>query len=299
MKFLKYLASRICENKPIAIILTFIFYIPFTLTLLQYQSSGFISKSSNVNLLYWPGSEKTFSLNIPVLISFGIMGASYVYGVYILNRKSIFIKVVLISMFSLLLGNVLSGIVSSMFNIHEMQNINNMNLNGVIDRAIFAEWYNPLWEEIFFTGIPLLIYKIVYKKLNCRMKKIFCVLYYIVPSVIVCIYHIPNHGYIRIADTFIIHLFSQYIATKFALIASIVMHYFMDAAIVISLSKYPNINHQEIQFLFDNQTTINTVFSISVLLLFIFVIFFILKYSINYYKNSKIERKNVEIKDYY
>lgn len=295
MKFLKYLADRICKNKIIAIVLTFLFLIPLVLTILQYISSGFILKSSGVSLLYWPGSKKSFTIILPVFISFGIMGLSYLYGIYYLNKRNIFLKVLLITILSVVLGRVGISIFSNIFNIHEMQSMDSMDLKGIVDRAIFSQWYNPLWEEMFFTGIPLLIYKALYNKLDDKMKKVLLILYYTIPSIIMCIYHVPNHGYIRIVDTFIIHIFSQYIATNFGLISTIVTHYFMDAVSVISFSKIANIDHNELKFLFENQNTIDTVFLVSLLLLLISVVFFILKYSFNYYKSSKIERKNMEI----
>lgn len=271
MKKLREVMVSVCENSVLQLIMAAIFSIPLLVTLGQYISSNFIFEKSYIHLLFWPGYDKSLSINIYVWLSFGAMALSYVYGIYYMCKKRIFIKVFFISCISLFLAQMLGNIINSFIGIKELQNINSMNFDGLINRMIFAQWHNPVWEEIFFTGIPLILYVELIKDKSGRLKNIGKLIYFIVPSIICSIYHIPNHGAARIVDTFFIHVMFEYIALKFSFFANLVMHYIFDAIIVVSIYKFNNVSYEEIKWLYDNSAMINTTMSI-LFLLFIFIL---------------------------
>lgn len=241
MMYLKKFLCDVTENSFLQFVVAIIFIIPLIGTIGQYISSGFIFNNESVNLLYWSGCNHTLNVFLPVYISFGIMAVSYVYGIVYMCRKKNFLKVVLISFIFLVLINLLGDIINFFIGIRDMQNINNMDFNGLVNKMIFASWYNPLWEEIFFTGIPLLLYTVLTKGKSSKVKVIGVILYFIFPSIICSIYHIPNHGPARIVDTFLTHILLEYIAFKFSFFSNLVMHYIFDAMIVLSFYKYNNI----------------------------------------------------------
>ena len=158
MKKLREVMVSVCENSVLQLIMAAIFSIPLLVTLGQYISSNFIFEKSYIHLLFWPGYDKSLSINIYVWLSFGAMALSYVCGIYYMCRRKTFIKVFFISFISLFLAQISGNIINSFIGIKELQNINSMNFNGLINKMILAQWHNPVWEEIFFTGIPLILY---------------------------------------------------------------------------------------------------------------------------------------------
>lgn len=272
MKKLKEVIVSVCENTVLQLIITIIFFIPLVDTLGQFISSNFIFEKLSIYLLFWPGYDKSLSINIYVWLSFGAMALSYVYGIYYMCRRKTFIKVFFISFISLFLAQILGNIINSFIGIKELQNINSMNFNGLINKMILAQWHNPVWEEILFTGIPLFLYVELTKNKSEKIRSIGKLIYFIVPSIICSVYHIPNHGAARIVDTFFIHVMFEYIALKFSFFANLVMHYIFDAIIVVSIYKLDNVSYEEIKWLYDNSSMLNTTMSILVLLFLIILI---------------------------
>ena len=272
MKKLKKVMVSVCENTVLQLIMVAIFFMPLIATLGQYISSSFIFEKSSIHLLFWPGYDKSLSIKIHVWLSFGVMAFSYVCGIYYMCRRKTFIKVFFISFISLFLAQILGNIINSFVGIKELQNIHSMNFNGLINKMILAQWHNPVWEEIFFTGIPLILYVKLIKNKSEKVKTIGKWIYFIVPSIICSIYHIPNHGAARIVDAFFIHIMFEYIAFKFSFFANLVMHYIFDAIIVVSIYKLDNVSYEEIEWLYDNSSMINTTMSILVLLFLIILI---------------------------
>lgn len=286
MKKLKKAIGRTVDNKYLQSLLVMVFLIPLIATIGQYISSGFIFDKPPVSLLYWPGSDKSLKVYIPVWLSFGAMAASYVYGIYFMCRRKTFVKVTLMAFASLYLAQGFGNIINYVIGIKEMQNINSMEFSGLINRMIFASWYNPLWEEVFFTGIPLALFITLTKNRSEKIKFIGKMIYFIVPSIICSIYHIPNHGQARIIDTFLIHVMFEYIAIRFSFFANLVMHYIFDAMIVTSLYKVNNVSYEEIKWLSDNSALLNTIFSILMVIIFCTIIGLIIRNCIKQkYKN--------------
>lgn len=105
-----------------------------------------------------------------------------------------------------------------------------------INGAIFSWWCNPLWEEIVFRGIPLIILWCVKKKLSANGYKYAKILYILLPSIAFVAYHIPNHGTSRIVDIFITGCIFSYLALKYSFLAPLVLHYMFDANDILYLS---------------------------------------------------------------
>ena len=93
MKKLKEVIVSVCENTVLQLIITIIFFIPLVDTLGQFISSNFIFEKLSIYLLFWPGYDKSLSINIYVWLSFGAMALSYVCGFYYMCRRKTFIKV--------------------------------------------------------------------------------------------------------------------------------------------------------------------------------------------------------------
>ncbi|MBE6062709.1 MAG: CPBP family intramembrane metalloprotease [Clostridium butyricum] len=250
MQRLRKIIENTCESKVLQIIISIIFMIPLLATVGQYLDSKFIFEKSPISLLYWPGYKEGVRFYIRIWVIFGGMAISYLYGIYYMCRRKIFVKVVLISIGGLFLSQGLGNIVNYFIGIRELQNVNSMELNGLVNRMILAQWYNPLWEEIFFTGVPLTLYVLFFKEKSKRIKLIGKIIYFIIPSIICSVYHIPNHGAARIIDTFLIHVIFQYIALKYSFWANLVMHYISDAMIVTSIYRLKNVSYGEIKVAF-------------------------------------------------
>lgn len=288
MRYFKKFLCDVTENSFLQFLIAIIFIIPLIGTIGQYITSGFIFNTESLELLYWPGCNQSLDIFLPVYISFGAMAISYVYGIVYMCRKNNFLKVVLISFGGLFLSQLIGDIINYFIGIKDMQNINSMDLNGLANKAIFANWYNPLWEEVFFTGIPLFFYCFLTKGKSSKVKFMGKALYFILPSILCSIYHIPNHGQARIVDTFFTHVLLEYIALGFSFFANLVMHYIFDSIIVLSLYKYNNIPQSEIKWLVDNSGNLNTIMSILVIVFALSVIFIVVRKFIKYMKDKAV-----------
>lgn len=292
MNKLRESINKAVENNVLQVVMIVVFLIPLIATIGQYVSSNFIFEKSSVELLYWPCYEKSFKIYIPVWVTFGVMGLSYVYGIYYMCRRKTFVKVVLISFISLFLAQGLGNIINYFIGLKEMQHVNSMDLSGLVNKMILAEWYNPLWEEVFFTGIPLVLYTVLTKSKSEKIKNIGKVIYFIVPSVICSLYHIPNHGPARILDTFLIHVVFEYIALRFSFFANLVMHYIFDAMIVLSVYKFNSVSYDEIKWLSDNSSLLSSAMSICIILFLGLLVSLIIKNCIKYKKSNIIKENN-------
>jgi hypothetical protein len=62
-------------------------------------------------------------------------------------------------------------------------------------------------------------------------------------------YHVPGHGYSRIADTLVLSVIFAWIALRHGFGAVIVLHCIFDTLMVLSLGKFKNIPKGEVQWL--------------------------------------------------
>jgi hypothetical protein len=145
------------------------------------------------------------------------------------------------------------------------------DLAGKANAAILGLWHNPIWEEIIFRGIPLLILLAVEKYLTRKRTLTGVLIYCIVPSIACGIYHIPGHGLIRFFDTLFIGAGFSLMALRYSFFAPVVMHYIADAMLVMNIDKIKSIQPSEVEWIIQYGSSLNTFSSLFLLLLIILV----------------------------
>lgn len=290
MRKIKQNLNEVPNNLFFQIILVFIFSIPLISTLAQFITSGFIKQYTLVPILFWPGVNQKLSLPLPVWLIFGAMAISYATGIMYMLKKNTLGKVVVIGILWITLAKLTVCILSTAFGLKELAHINSVIKAGIANRLIFSLWHNPAWEEIIFRGLPLILLLGLKKKLSTQKYKLAIVLYAIIPSIAFAAYHVPNHGYIRIVDTFIGGVIFALLTLKYTFFAPLILHYFADAIAVISIGKMKALPQNEVLWLANNYTLINTFFSIGIIALLISIpIIFIL----NVRKHHKINNDKI------
>ena len=240
------------------------FLVPLVATLGQFASSGFLMGNAPFLLIFWPGAEVRWAPSAPVWLTMGAMGASYLAGIWYLLRRRTLGKVVLWSIAAVIVANVIGSAVNRLTGWRELQTVASMALAGKVNAMIFSLWQNPIWEEIVFRGIPLLILLMIRKRWSGLTRWLEWG-YIILPNIIFALYHIPGHGPSRIVDTLILGCGLSWLALRFTLFAPIVVHYLLDAMMVVSLSTLPNIPGDEIGWLVRNKEVLNSSWSLAVL----------------------------------
>jgi|GEM_PF-2364330 len=290
MKKIKENLKEIPNSLFFQIILIFIFSLPLISTLAQFTTSGFIKQYTPVPILFWPGVKQKLSLSLPVWLIFGIMTISYVTGIMYMLKKNTLGKVVVIGILWIIFAKLTVHIISTSFGLKELESINSVIKAGVANRLIFSLWHNPAWEEIVFRGLPLILLLTLKKKLSSQKYKLAVALYVIIPSIAFALYHVPNHGYVRIVDTFIGGIIFAFLALKYTFFAPLILHYFADAIAVISIGKMKALPQNEVLWLVNNYDLINTVFSIGVI---VFLISIPIIFITNIIKSHKINNEKI------
>ncbi|MGE5360835.1 MAG: CPBP family intramembrane glutamic endopeptidase [Bacteroidales bacterium] len=246
-------------------LLALAFLVPLVATVGQYWASGFWWQTTNVALLFWPGSDWRLAVPLPVWVSMGAMLASYVVGIAWLMRRRTFGPVVLVAIGAIVVAQLGGAAVNWLTGWHETQTMASMDLAGKANRAIFASWHNPVWEELVFRGLPLVFLFAVRRRLaRTPTWALWC--YYLVPSLIMAWYHVPGHGPSRLIDTFLLSLVFGWMALRYTFFAPLVMHYIFDAVIVTSLSKIPSIPASEVSWIANHSGALNSTWTIALLL---------------------------------
>jgi hypothetical protein len=245
---------------PIAAALT----VPAVATVGQYAASGYWGQASRVDLLVWPGVATRWALSMPVWLSMGAMLALYAMGVGWLFRRRTLSTVVLTGVLALIVANVAATSLNSLTGWRELQSASTMDLAGKANRAIFAMWHNPVWEELVFRGMPLALLLPVRRTMP-RADPIATWCYYLLPALAFAAYHVPGHGPSRLVDTFILSLVFSWLALRFTFFAPLVLHYVFDAMMTLSLGKMPGIPRPEVSWLAAKATALNSAWSVAVL----------------------------------
>lgn len=253
------------EHRMLQAFLACAFLVPVVATAGQYWSSRFWWQSANVDLLFWPGQEWHFGVKMPVWASMGAMLVSYLAGIAWLLRKRTFSTVALAALAGLIVANLAATGVNLLAGWRELQTFSSMNLAGKANRAIFSLWHNPAWEELVFRGVPLVLLLHVRRRHPRAVGwGLWC--YYIVPSVIFAAYHVPGHGPSRVVDTLVLSTVFAWMALRYTFFAPLVMHYIFDAVMTMSMGKIPGIPRNEVSWLADHSTLLNSTWTISLLL---------------------------------
>lgn len=261
MNNLKEAIIKIPKNFIFQLIMAVIFIIPAIETIGQYINSGFMSCKEGFPIIFWPGTKVNIFYSTYVWISMLIMISTYIGGIVYLLRKKEFGIVVIIGIIGIecigficfKLGNVIS-------NFAIWNGLQGMPITSFANKSIFSKWSNPLWEEIVFRGIPLILLLILKKKLSVKTYKFAVIAYLIIPSIMFSVYHIPNHGTGRIVDTFIAGVVFAYLGLKYSFFAPLVIHYFVDIIYIITISSERSIPKEQIIWLTQNTQLINKIF---------------------------------------
>ena len=246
-------------------VLVALFLLPLAATLLQFASSGFLTGSAPYLVLFWPGAEWRWAPTIPVWLAMGAMSFSYVAGLWYLFQRRTLGNVVLWTIAVAVAANLLGIAVNYATGWKELQSSASVAGAGRANALIFSLWQNPIWEELVFRGIPLLM--LVWVKRRRSVKSPWWNRgYIVVPSILFALYHIPGHGPARLVDTFALGCGFSWLALRYSLLAPIVVHYLLDAMLVLNLSTLPNIPAEQVQWLVQYGAVLNTSWSLLLLL---------------------------------
>lgn len=254
--------SRALSGRLVQSVLLLLYIIPLVGTLGQFWHTGFLLQTTKVSLLFWPGVDWSWTLPIPVWLMMGVMGALYIAGIAILFKRNTFAQASLFFLLFIIAAKLTGGLVNLLAGWEEQQTLAKMNLTGMANSLILALWYNPLWEEVVFRGIPFLVLLSLGKPISGRWKWAFI----LVPSLLFSLYHVPNHGLARIADTFLLGTGFAYATLRFGFFAPLILHMIADAMMVPSLTQVKYIPQNEIGWLLSNQWLIHSSWSIALLL---------------------------------
>ncbi|HEY3286371.1 MAG TPA: CPBP family intramembrane glutamic endopeptidase [Gemmatimonadaceae bacterium] len=238
--------------------------VPAVATVGQLDESGFLSRDSAVRLLYWPGSEWSWSVTMPAWLSVGAMIVSYVAGIVWLGRRRTLGPAVLAGVAIVTIAVAAGSAVNALTGWRELQTARTMVFAGRVDRVIFALWHNPAWEEVTARGLPLLALLWCNTRFPAARRWAQWT-YLLLPSLLFAIYHLPGHGPSRLVDTFLIGVGFAWLALRFSFFAPLVVHYVVDAMMVISLGTMKNAPKGEVPWLIAHSGALNTTWSLALL----------------------------------
>ena len=245
------------ENMMFLITGAVILILPAIATTGQFLNTGYFLKTIPVLLFYWPGADSDVRLQVTAWIFMGLVFVSFIMGIAYMLRMKTLGKVILITILIFICSILLRALLSSLFGWSESPL---PDLSGKANSTIIALWHNPIWEEIVFRGIPLLILLLIEKYITRGRTTTGVILYCIIPSVLCGLYHIPGHGLIRFFDTLVIGSGFALMTLRFSFFAPVVMHYIADAMMVMNLNKVSSIQPSEVTWIIQYGASINTLF---------------------------------------
>jgi hypothetical protein len=274
------------ENNLFLLTGALILMFPLIGTIGQFLNTAYFGKTVPVLLLFWPGSD--FKVTIPVLVwmFMGLVFLSYLAGIVYMFRKRTLGKVILITIIFFIFSGLLRTFLTHSFGLHESPM---PDLTGKANAAILSQWHNPIWEEIVFRGIPLLILLLVEKYVTRKRTTTGVIIYMLVPAVVFGFYHIPGHGLIRFFDTLILGAGFSWLALQYTFFAPVVMHYIADAMIVLNLTRIPTIQPSEVGWLLHYGPTLNTFSFMFMLFLFLMIPVLLIYYYWKYKRSATNE----------
>jgi hypothetical protein len=275
IKELKNAFGAMSENLTFQLIGVIILLFPMIATTGQFVHSGYYLKVIPLLLLYWPGTSVNFSVQTPVWLISILFFIIYLAGIAWLLRRQNLGKVIVFTILIFVVASIFRTGLSTLFGMTEK---GLPNVAGKANSVIFSLWHNPIWEEIVFRGIPLLILLAVEKYWTKKRTLTGVLIYCIVPSVACGIYHIPGHGLIRFFDTLIIGVGFSLLTLHYTFFAPVVMHDIADAMLVMNIHKIESIQPSEVEWIIQYGRTLNTFSSLLLLLLIILIPALILYY---------------------
>ena len=272
-KELSAAAVAAARHVAVQVLLAVALILPLMATVGQFGNSGFFRQTVGFEILFWPGGKWHWVIPMNVAAMVGLLGSSYIAAIVRLFRSRTLAIVIFAGIGGLIAANLVGGAVNHFTGWRELQVVGSMDLAGKANQIILSLWHNPIWEEVVFRGIPLLGLAILVKRWpGARRAGTWC--YFLVPSLVMAAYHVPGHGYARLADSFVLSLVFASIALRYGFCAVMVLHYIFDALMVLSLGKLKNIPTGEVQWLADRAGLLNSLFflaNVTVLLLLLIV----------------------------
>jgi hypothetical protein len=250
-----------CRHRAVQAPLAFALLIPLAATAGQFQASGFWRLSIPVDIFFWPGAASHWAPHLSAAVVMAMIGGLYVAGIVQLYRRRTLGIVVVAGIGAVIAAQLFGASVNRLTGWRELQVLSSMNLAGKVNRYLFAQWHNPLWEEIVFRGIPLLAYVGLVRK--APRAAAWC--YFLAPSLACAAYHVPGHGYSRVADTVLLSLVFAWLALRYSFWAALVLHSVLDAIWVLGLGHARYVPAAEVRWLADTFGLWNTAWSLSIL----------------------------------
>lgn len=237
-------------------IAAFLFFAPLVVLVGQFWTSGFLGRSVPVPLLFWPGVHWHWAVVMPGWLAMGIIAVCYLSGIEWLIRKRTLGIVAVCGFGIMALSVVLQKWTVALSGWTEQQSP--WDLAGKVDLSLYSSAQNALWEELVFRGVPLLILLYILKKwpLSASWSKLA---YLLVPSVLFAAYHVPNHGPVRILNTFVFGVCLAWMALRYGLLASVLVHLFGNVQRVWHLGTLPDIPASEIAWIVRNDAWLQIV----------------------------------------
>lgn len=272
----------VTESKLLNYTAVILLLLPLAATAGQFIDTGFLQNKIPILLFFWPGENIDVHVYLLVWLFMGVVFLSYVAGIIYLVKARSLAKIILITLLVFVVASIIRTLVELMTGWKETTI---GDINGTINEVIVSLWHNPIWEEIIFRGIPLLILILAGKLFNRQRRMRHEILYIIIPSILCGLYHIPGHGMIRFFDSIFISMAFAWMALRFTLFAPIVMHYVADAMLVMNLDKVPlELPLNSWLALYGN--TLNSVFT---LLFLIFIIAIPFQFFLYYKKVASVK----------
>jgi Type II CAAX prenyl endopeptidase Rce1-like len=263
-----------CEHPGVQVVVAFALLLLLAATVVQYWTSGFFRQTISVVLLFWPGAEWKWAIGMNTAAVMAVISSLYVVGIGWLFRRRTLATVVIISTGAVIAASLIGNTLNLLTGWKELQVLASMNFTGKANRLIFAQWHNPIWEEVVFRGIPLLCYAWLVRTWPRGTRAVkWC--YFLLPSLMFAAYHVPGHGYSRIADTFLLSLVFAWLALRYSFWSVIVLHSLLDAISVLSIGRMKSVPAAEVPWLADHFGALNTLFSLTMLTTVCLLIFLV------------------------
>lgn len=256
-------AKAAVEHGGVQAVVAFLLLLPLAATAGQYWASGFWRQSVGVDILFWPGAQWRWGVWMNAAAAMAPIGALYVTGIAALARRRMLARTVAAGLGAMIAAQLLGHAVNRITGWRELQNMASFDFAGKVNRVIFAEWHNPVWEEAVFRGLPLACYGWLARRKLGGTAALWA--YLLVPAMAFAAYHVPGHGYARIADTLLVGVVFAWMALRWSFWSVLVLHCVMDAAIVLSLAKMGGVPGEEIRWLADHAGLWNGMWSGGVL----------------------------------
>jgi hypothetical protein len=241
--------------------LAFALLVPLAATVGQFAATGFWRQNLAVGVLFWPGAAWKWAPHLNAGAVMAVMGALYVWGIVRLYRARTLGLVVALCIGAVVVAQTFGAAVNRFTGWKELQVLSAMDISGKVNGLLLAQWHNPLWEEVVFRGIPLIVCGWLAK----RLPRAAWWCYFLAPSAFFAAYHVPGHGYSRIADTFLLALAFAWFALRYGFWAVLVLHSILDAIWVLGLGHARYVPAAEVRWLSDTFGLWNSEWTLSTL----------------------------------